>query len=53
MTETTILIAAMKKKDDYNAYGPFLLNRKLATYLKEIKEDIGWGWRPYVLNVTA
>ena len=31
---------------DYT-YGPFLLNRKLVPYLLQVKNDIGWGWRPY------
>ena len=36
---------------DYT-YGPFLFNRQLAPYLHQVKEDIGWGWRPYVFGMA-
>jgi hypothetical protein len=39
------------KKFDYT-YGPFLLNSRLVPYLDHIKEDIGWGWRPYLFSVA-
>ena len=52
MTETTInncCTELMGIEADY-CYGPFLLNKQLVTLLEEIKEDIGWGWRPFVFN---
>lgn len=54
MTETTINNCCAEIVDrnfDYT-YGPFLLNRKLVPYLKLVKEDIGWGWRPYMFNIA-
>ena len=54
MTETTInqcCAEVMGKIFDYT-YGPFLLNRQLVPYLKWIKEDIGWGWRPYTFMLA-
>jgi hypothetical protein len=50
MTETTInnCCKEVTGKDVDYTYGPFLLNRSLASYLHTVKEDIGWGWRPYV-----
>jgi hypothetical protein len=49
MTETTInnCCADVIKKDVDFTYGPFLLNRKLIPFLNAVKEDVGWGWRPY------
>ena len=38
-------------KTDY-CYGPFLLNKNLVEHLAELKEDVGWGWRPFVFNVA-
>jgi hypothetical protein len=54
MTETTInncCAEVMGKKTDY-CYGPFLLNKKLVPYIDFIKEDIGWGWRPYLFAMA-
>lgn len=54
MTETTInncCKEVIEKDHDYT-YGPFLLNSKLAPYLHEVKEDIGWGWRPYLFTIA-
>ncbi|MBE7174012.1 MAG: hypothetical protein INR73_25790 [Williamsia sp.] len=36
---------------DYT-YGPFLLNRRLVNYLGEAREDLGWGWRPYLFGIA-
>lgn len=36
---------------DYT-YGPFLLNRKLVPHLAQVKQDIGWGWRPYAFCIA-
>ena len=50
MTETTInncCAEATGKRLDYT-YGPFLLKRELVPYLNLLKEDVGWGWRPYL-----
>jgi hypothetical protein len=54
MTETTInncCAAVTRQKEDYT-YGPFLMNRSLVPYLDLVKDDIGWGWRPYVFCVA-
>lgn len=54
MTETCInncCAELIKKELDYT-YGPFLLNKKLLSYLNDVKENIGWGWRPYVFNIA-
>jgi hypothetical protein len=29
-------------------YGPFLMNRALAARVEAARDDLGWGWRPYV-----
>ena len=34
------------------SYGTLLINRALIPYLDLVKEDIGWGWRHYVLGVA-
>jgi hypothetical protein len=36
---------------DYT-YGPFLLQRKLVSYLQIVEEEIGWGWRPYAFGMA-
>lgn len=49
MTETTINNCCTEvtgKEVDFT-YGPFLLNRKLIPLISQLKEDVGWGWRPY------
>lgn len=49
MTETTInncISEIIGTNADYT-YGPFILNSKLLPYLAALKDDIGWGWRPY------
>ncbi len=54
MTETAInncCAELVGKNLDYT-YGPFLLNRKLVPYLKQVKDDIGWGWRPYIFCIA-
>ena len=33
-------------------YGPLLIQRELITCLDLLAEDIGWGWRPFLLNVA-
>lgn len=55
MTETTInncCAAVTGKTYDYT-YGPFLLNRQLVPYLEQMREDTGWGWRPYAFNIAC
>jgi hypothetical protein len=55
MTETTInncCAEVVGKPLDYT-YGPFVLNRKLVTYLDLVQEDIGWGWRPFTFIVAS
>jgi hypothetical protein len=50
MTETTINNCCTEvtgKPLDYT-YGPFLLKRELVPFLDHLKEDVGWGWRPYL-----
>lgn len=54
MTETTInnCCAEVIGKDLDYCYGPFLFNRKLVPYLNAVKEDISWGWRPYMFGMA-
>ena len=54
LTETTINRCCEEILGAYvdYTYGPFLLNRKLVPYLELVKEDIGWGWRPYVFGIA-
>jgi hypothetical protein len=33
-------------------YGPLLIQRELITCLDLLAEDIGWGWRPFLLGVA-
>lgn len=54
MTETTInncCAELIGKELDYT-YGPFLLRRELVPHTKKIREDIGWGWRPFVFHTA-
>ena len=54
MTETTINCCCEEligKPFDYT-YGPFLLNKKLIPFLKDLSRDIGWGWRPYLFHIA-
>jgi hypothetical protein len=54
MTETTInncCAEIIGKNGDYT-YGPFLLSGRLLPYLELVKEDIGWGWRPYTFGIA-
>ena len=55
MTETTInnCCSAVNGKDYDYTYGPFLLNRQLVPCLEQMREDTGWGWRPYVFNIAC
>jgi hypothetical protein len=54
MTETAInnCCAEVVGKNLEYTYGPFLLNRQLVPYLALVKEDISWGWRPYVFGTA-
>lgn len=54
MTETTInnCCRELVGKDYDYSYGPFLLSSQLVPYLQQVKEDIGWGWRPYVFTIA-
>ena len=54
LTETTInrCCAEILGADMDYTYGPFLLNRQLVPYLELVREDIGWGWRPYVFGIA-
>jgi hypothetical protein len=36
---------------DYT-YGPFLLRRNLVTALDLVRDDIGWGWRPFTFHLA-
>ena len=49
MTETTINNCCGEIIGDPGdfTYGPFIMNRELVPYLEPLKDDIGWGWRPY------
>lgn len=33
-------------------YGPFLISDALLPHLARIEEDLGWGWRPFVIAVA-
>jgi hypothetical protein len=35
------------EQTDY-LYGPFLMNRAVAAHLDTARDDIGWGWRPFL-----
>jgi hypothetical protein len=37
---------------DYS-YGPFLIDRALATRVLEFPSDLGWGWRPCAFGLAA
>ncbi|WP_026462842.1 hypothetical protein [Adhaeribacter aquaticus] len=53
-TETAInecCAEILKQKIDYT-YGPFILNKNLVPYLTQVKEDIGWGWRPLTFGLA-
>lgn len=55
MTETTInncCTQIIGKARDYT-YGPFFLNNRLVQYVHLIKEEIGWGWRPFLFGVAS
>ncbi|MDQ6812134.1 MAG: hypothetical protein M3040_00110 [Bacteroidota bacterium] len=54
MTETTInnCCAELIGKTTDFTYGPFLLRSTFVQYLKLVKDDIGWGWRPFVFNIA-
>lgn len=54
MTETTInnCCAELIGKTVDFTYGPFLLRSEFVQYLHLVKEDIGWGWRPFVFNIA-
>ena len=54
MTETTInnCCAELTGQPLDYTYGPFLLNRRLVTHLGQVREDLGWGWRPYVFGIA-
>lgn len=54
MTETAINNCCKEivgKEMDY-CYGPFLFSSNLVPYLKLLKDNIGWGWRPFVFAVA-
>jgi hypothetical protein len=36
---------------DYT-YGPFVFNRLLSPTLQNIRENLGWGWRPYLFTIA-
>ena len=36
---------------DYT-YGPFVLHRNVIPQLRHLKQDVGWGWRPYAFNMA-
>jgi hypothetical protein len=41
----------IEQDNDYT-YGPFLVNRKLLPYLKHVKNDLDWGWRPFLFALA-
>lgn len=54
MTETTInnCCAEIIGHHYEYTYGPFVLNSKLVPFLELVKEDVGWGWRPYIFGIA-
>jgi hypothetical protein len=54
MTETTInnCCAEITGVSADFTYGPFLMNRDVVPHLKQVTQDIGWGWRPYIFNIA-
>jgi len=54
MTENTINQCCKEiigKNIDY-CYGPFLFNSRLMSFMDSIKDDCGWGWRPYLFTIA-
>ena len=54
MTETTInncCSEATGNDTDYT-YGPFIMNSLLVPYLHGLKNEIGWGWRPFTFVIS-
>lgn len=54
MTEAAInncCAEVIGKTADYT-YGPFIMNSNIITHLRELPDDIGWGWRPYAFNIA-
>jgi hypothetical protein len=54
MTETTINNCCQEligHAVDYT-YGPFILKSELVPYLDPVREDLGWGWRPYIFGIS-
>jgi hypothetical protein len=41
----------LKKDADY-FYGPMLIRRELIPYLDLVTEDLGWGWRPFLMIIA-
>jgi hypothetical protein len=54
LTENTINQCCKEiigKNIDY-CYGPFLFNSRLMSFMDSIKDDCGWGWRPYLFTIA-
>jgi hypothetical protein len=34
-------------------YGPFLISRELLPYVESIPDDLGWGWRIYLMALSC
>jgi hypothetical protein len=54
MTETAINCCCRELVGldvDYT-YGPFVFNRVLSPTLESIRENLGWGWRPYLFTMA-
>lgn len=53
-TETSINFCCAEvtqKPLDYT-YGPFIMNRKLIPFFKDLPGDIDWGWRPFAFCIA-
>ena len=53
-TETSINFCCAEvtqKPFDYT-YGPFIMNRKLIPFFKDLPGDIDWGWRPFAFCIA-
>ena len=54
LTENTINQCCKEiigKNIDY-CYGPFLFNSRLMSFIDSVKDDCGWGWRPYLFAIA-
>jgi hypothetical protein len=51
-TVTAQLSAEVLGQEGDILYGPLLLSPTLLPYVESLTEDVGWGWRPFVMVVA-